>query len=158
MKTLLIALLALFTIISANTFAQPNKGTTKAGQTKQDTFKTPRIFIDAKGGIYDHGGTKLGYIDKNNVAWNTKGQKVYFIDKNGNVFDGKGKKLGKANKNGTFYNSQGVSVITTKDKDQQTCEILDPKGHKLGTTHKNYKLHACAAHCFFLNEKNKMKK
>ena len=155
MKTLAIFFLVLFTVISANTFSQVTKGPVKAKQTKQDTVKKPRIFIDAKGGIHDHGGTKLGYIDKNNIAWNTKGQKIYFIDRNGNVFDGKGKKLGKANKNGNFYNLEGANVITVRDKDQQMCEILDPKGHKLGTTHKNYKLHACAAHCFFLNEKKK---
>ncbi|MEJ6980040.1 5-fold beta-flower protein [Pedobacter sp. P351] len=157
MKTLSIFFLALFTVIAANTFSQVTTGTVKAKQIKQDTIKTHRIFIDAKGGIHDHGGTKLGYIDKNNIAWNNKGQKIYFIDKSGNVFDGKGKKLGKANKNGTFYNLQGASVIKTKDKDQQMCEILDSKGHMLGTVHKNYKLHSCASHCFFLDEKNKKK-
>ncbi len=91
MKTLFIYFLALFTVISADAFSQVTKAPVKTKQTKQDTLKTPKIFIDAKGGIHAHGGTKLGYIDKNNIAWNTKGQKIYFIDRNGNVFDGKGK-------------------------------------------------------------------
>lgn len=115
--------------------------------------KTNKIFIDAKGGIHNHEGTKLGYIDKDNIVRNTKGQKIYFIDKSGNVIDANGKRLGKAQKNGNFYSVDGTSILTTKDKDSQTCEILDPKGHSLGTTHKNYKLHACAAHCLVLKSK-----
>lgn len=117
-----------------------------------------KIFIDAKGGIHNHEGTKLGYIDKDNIVRNTKGQKIYFIDKTGNVVDANGKKLGKAQKNGNFYSVDGTSILTTKDKDNQTCEILDPKGHSLGTTHKNYKLHACAAHCLALKSKQEKAK
>lgn len=116
------------------------------------------IVIDAKGAIHDYHGTKLGYIDKNNIVRNTKGQKIYFIDKSGNVIDANGKMLGKSQKNGNFYSVDGTSILTTKTKGDETCEILDPKGHKLGTTHKNYKLHACAAHCMALKEKKEKAK
>ena len=114
--------------------------------------KPNKIIIDAKGAIHDNHGTKLGYIDKDNIVRNAKGQKVYFLDKNGNVIDAKGNKVGKAEKNGNFYTSEGTSVLTVKDKGTETCEILDPAGHNLGTVHKNYKLHACAAHCLLLKE------
>jgi hypothetical protein len=120
------------------------------GQTKNDTSQ--KIFINAKGGIHDHGGTKLGYIDKENIVRNNKGQKLYFIDKSGNVIDASGTNLGKAKKNGTYYNNSGETVLTTKDIDAEKCAILDPQGHNFGTVHKNYKLHACAAHCFFLEQ------
>ena len=123
----------------------------------QNAPENAKIFIDAKGGIHNHEGTKLGYIDKDDIVRNANGQKVYFIDKNGNVIDASGKKVGKAQKNGNFYNAEGVSVLVVKDKGAATCEILDPKGHSLGTVHKNYKLHACAAHCLLLMEKQKAK-
>jgi len=143
MKTLyLFFILTAFTGISANLYSQ----------VKKDTTVSKSIFIDAKGGIHNHAGTRLGYIDKDNIVRNNKGQKLYFIDKNGNVIDAKGKNLGRAKKNGNYYNAKGENVIMVKDKNATMCEIVDPKGHKLGTVHKNYKLHACAAHCFFKSQ------
>ena len=121
-----------------------------ASQTKQDS--THKIYINKKGGITDREGTKLGYIDKNDIVRNANGAKLYFIDKSGNVIDAKGKKLGMAKKNGSYYNINGENILNTKDEDKEKCAILDPAGHNLGTTHKNYKLHACAAHCFFLEQ------
>lgn len=119
-------------------------------QNKKDLpFK---ITIDAKGGIHDHGGTPLGYIDKDNIVRNNKGQKLYFIDRSGNVIDANGKKLGMAKKNGSYYNVNGENILSMKDLDKEKCAILDPKGHNFGTAHKNYKLHACAAHCYFLQQ------
>ena len=140
-------LISLFTIVfltalSLAVFAQNKKETTPN-----------KVFIDAKGGIHDHKGTQLGYIDKDDIVRNAQGQKVYFIDKEGNVVDASGKKLGKAQKNGNYYNLNGESVLTVKDKNTEECEILDPQGHNLGTVHKNYKLHACAAHCLALKQK-----
>jgi len=130
--------------------------TVSAGaQTKQDS--TRKIVINAKGGVYDHGGTKLGYIDKDNIVRNNKGQKLYFIDKDGNVIGADGKKLGKAKKNGDYYSNDGQTVLQVKNVDAEKCEILDPKGHNQGYVHKNYKLHACAAHCYWL-EQAKLKK
>nr|WP_294943803.1 hypothetical protein [uncultured Mucilaginibacter sp.] len=120
---------------------------------QQHTNATPQqIMIDGKGGIYSHDGTKLGYIDRDNVARNNAGNRVYSIDKNGNIVDRQGKKLGKASKNGVYYSVAGESILTVKDLDAEKCAILDPKGHNYGTVHKNYKLHACAAHCFFLEK------
>lgn len=130
-------------------------GVSAWGQTKKDTDKT--IVIKAKGGIYDHGGTKLGYIDKANIVRNNQGQKLYFIDKDGNVISADGTKLGKAKKNGDYYNNNGQAVLQVKNVDAERCEILDPVGHSQGYVHRNYKLHACAAHCYWL-EQAKLKK
>jgi hypothetical protein len=124
-------------------------------QTKQDTSR--KIVINAKGGMYDHGGTKLGYIDKADIIRNNQGEKLYFIDKAGNVISAKGTKLGKAKKNGDYYNNEGQVVLQLKNADADRCEILDPKGHNEGYVHRNYKLHACAAHCYWL-EQAKLKK
>lgn len=123
------------------------------GQTKKDT--TFKISITDKGWIRDYGGTKLGYIDKDNIVRNNKGQKLYFIDGSGNVIDANGKKLGMAKKNGAYYNINGQNILNTKDIDKEKCAILDPKGHNFGTAHMNYKLHACAAHCYFLEQQKK---
>jgi len=147
-----IAIIFAFTTLASNTFAQAS----------QEATHKETIVIDAKGGVHDHGGTKLGYITKENIVYNNKGEKLYFIDRDGNVIDAKGNKLGKAKKNGTYYNNEGEEVLQLKNIDENTCAILDPQGHNMGTTHKNYKLHACAAHCFFLEQKknseNKEKK
>ena len=79
------------------------------------------ISINAKGGIHNHGGTKLGYIDKDNIVRNSQGQKVYFTDKDGNVIDANGKNLGKAKKNGDYYNINGETVLTVKDLDNENA-------------------------------------
>lgn len=126
---------------------------TSIAQTEPKSVPATEIHIDKKGGIHDHGGTLLGYIDKNNIVRDNKGHKIYFIDRDGNVIDASGKKLGKARKDGFYFNNAGENVLRVKDKDAEECAILDPQGHNFGTTHKNYKLHACAAHCFWLKQK-----
>lgn len=136
-------ILALITVFSVNV----------SGQNKAKTAKDGKMFINKKGEIHDHGWNKLGFITKNNIIKNNFGKTIYFIDAAGNVIDSKGKNLGKAQKNGNYYNENGENVITVRDIDAQKCEILDSKGHSLGTVHKNYKLHACAAHCYFLAQK-----
>ena len=121
------------------------------GQTNQNTPQ--KIYINKKGGIYNQEGTKLGYIDKDNIVRNSAGAKLYFIDKNGNVIGANGEKLGLAKKNGSYYNVNGENLLNTKALDKEKCAILDPQGHNVGNIHKNYKLHACAAHCFWLEQK-----
>jgi hypothetical protein len=121
-------------------------------QTSQK--KSQYIYINKKGGIYDReGGTKLGFIDKGDMVRTNDGSKLYFIDKNGAVIGADGEKLGMAKKNGVYNNINGENVLNTKDLDKEKCAILDPQGHNIGTIHQNYKLHACAAHCFFLELK-----
>lgn len=116
----------------------------------QTAPETQQITIDAKGGIHNHKGTKIGFIDKNDVVRSNTGKELYFIDSKGNVITANGTKLGMAKKNGAYYDNKGVNVLNTKDVDKEKCAILDPQGHNFGTAHKNYKLHACAAHCLFL--------
>lgn len=124
-----------------------------SGQTKTATDKSEKIYINKKGEIHDHGWNKIGFITKDNIVKNNQGKTIYFIDRNGNVIDANGKNLGKAQKNGNYFNVNGENIITVRDIDAEKCEILDPKGHSMGTVHKNYKLHACAAHCVLLTKK-----
>jgi hypothetical protein len=135
-------ILTVCALFSVNAFAQKAKDTTKY------TF----ISIDGKGGIHNHTGTKLGYISKDNVVKNNRGQTLYSIAKGGTVVDAKGHKLGFAKNNGDYINNAGETVLQLKNTDEEKCEILDPAGHSWGYVHKNYKLHACAAHCFFLQQ------
>ncbi len=153
MKSIFFVFLSVLAISFGNTFNAVGQNREQKSVREQH-----KIFIDRKGGIYDHDGTKLGHIDKDDIVRNNRGQMIYFIDKNGNVVDANGKKLGKARKDGSFYSTEGVSVLTVKDKGTETCEILDPQGHSMGTVHRNYKLHACAAHCLFLKQKAKARK
>lgn len=135
---LVLLILTVITSIAAGAFAQVGRDSSQ------------KIFINAKGGIHNHAGTKLGYIDKNNMVRDNTGKELYFIDKDGNVTGSDGRKLGMAKKNGSYYNINGENVLNTKDIDKENCAILDSQGHNFGTTHKNYKLHACAAHCYWL--------
>ncbi|MDB5127776.1 5-fold beta-flower protein [Mucilaginibacter sp.] len=135
---LLLMIVTLTTSVTIGAFAQTTRDTTQ------------KIFINAKGGIHNHGGTKLGYIDKNNMVRDNTGKELYFINKAGYVISSDGRKLGMAKKNGSYYSINGENVLNTKDIDNNNCAILDLKGHNFGTAHKNYKLHACAAHCYWL--------
>jgi len=122
-------------------------------QTKSDSTQNKKIYINKKGEIHDHGWNKLGYITKENIVKDNNGKTVYFIDANGNVIDSNGKKLGMAKKNGSYYNLKGENVLNVGKTQEEKCEILDGKGHNVGSVHKNYKLHACAAHCLLLEQK-----
>jgi hypothetical protein len=122
-------------------------------QTKSNSTQNEKIYINKKGEIHDQGWNKIGFITKENIVKNNKGKTVYFIDENGNVIDSNGKKLGMAKKNGSYYNIKGENVLNVGKTQGEKCEILDPQGHNMGTVHKNYKLHACAAHCLLLEKK-----
>ena len=73
------------------------------------------------------------------------------------VIDSKGNKMGMAKKNGSYYNIKGENLLNIGKTEGEKCEILDAKGHNVGSVHKNYKLHACAAHCLMLAQKNNKK-
>jgi hypothetical protein len=121
------------------------------GALAQASNKDKRqLHINATGEVSDDQGNKLGYISKEEIVYNNEGEKLGFFE-NGKVFDADGKPLGKAKKNGTYHNNKGKNIVIVKG-DGDICEILDPQGHKMGTVHKNYKLHACATHCFFLEK------
>lgn len=115
-----------------------------------------KLQITKKGEVLDERGSRLGYISKENIVFDNEGIKLGFIE-NGKVYDATGNPLGKAKKNGKYYNNQGINVLTVNGQGD-ICEILDPEGHNLGTVHKNYKLHSCAVHCFFLEKKKNSEK
>lgn len=127
-------------------------------QTKSKVTPNEKIHINKKGEIHDHGWNKLGFISKEDIVKNNEGKTIYFIDGNGNVIDSNGKKMGMAKKNGSYYNIKGENVVNVGKTEGEKCEILDSKGHNMGSVHKNYKLHACAAHCLLLEKKMKDKK
>ncbi|HTG65830.1 MAG TPA: hypothetical protein VL859_05595 [Flavobacterium sp.] len=122
-------------------------------QTKSNSAPSEKIHINKKGEVYNYNWNKIGFITKEDIVKNNKGQTVYFIDGNGNVIDSKGKKLGMAKKNGSYYNIKGENVLNVGKTEKEKCEILDAKGHNVGSVHENYKLHACAAHCLLLDKK-----
>ncbi|MGY4540002.1 hypothetical protein ACVW0P_004444 [Mucilaginibacter sp. UYNi724] len=47
-------------------------------QKANDT--TGIFFINASGGIHNHAGTKLGYIDKNSMVRDNTGKELHLID------------------------------------------------------------------------------
>lgn len=127
-------------------------------KAKSTSSQNEKIYINKKGEIHDHGWNKLGFITKEDIVKNNEGKTIYFIDANGNVIDSKGNKLGMAKKNGSYYNIKGENVLNVGKTEGEKCEIMDSKGHNMGTVHKNYKLHACAAHCLLMEQKKNVKK
>lgn len=118
------------------------------GAFAQASNKSQRqLHINASGEVSDDQGTKIGYISLEDQVFNSEGKQLGYI-KNGQVYNAEGKPMGRAKKGGRYYNNSKVLMIKTK-KIGDECEILDPEGHKLGTVHMNYKLHACAVHCFY---------
>jgi hypothetical protein len=111
---------------------------------------TQQITINDKGWILNSAGAKLGYITKSDVVRDNNGKGLYSVDLDGNVVAADGRKLGTANNNGSFVDAKSQPVLETKDINDEQCQILDPKGNILGTVHPGYKLHACAAYCYWL--------
>jgi hypothetical protein len=112
--------------------------------------------INKKGEIIISDGSKIGYLDSLGNVFNSKGERLGKIDPAGVVTNASGKKIGEV-KNGKYTSIDGKSVITTKSQGE-ICEVYDEHGHKLGSVHNNYKLHACAIHCFYKEEELKKKK
>jgi hypothetical protein len=132
----MLTLLTITTTISVTAFGQ--KGATQ------------QITIDAKGQLLNAAGTKLGYITKSDVVRDNTGKGLYTVDMDGKVMAADGRQLGTVKTNGAFFNTAGQPLLTTKDAGKDKYLIVDATGHNLGTTHKNYKRHACAAQCYWL--------
>ena len=54
-------------------------------QTKTEFSNNEKINMNKKGEIYDHSWNKLGFIAKENIVKNSKGETVYFIYEIGNI-------------------------------------------------------------------------
>jgi hypothetical protein len=132
----LLTLLTITTTSSINAFGQ--KGATQ------------QIIIDAKGQLLNSTGTKLGYITKSDVVRDNTGKGLYTVDMDGKVVAADGRQLGTVKTNGAFFSPSGQPALTTKDTGKDKYQIVDATGHNLGTVHKNYKRHACAAQCYWL--------
>lgn len=112
-------------------------------------YKQP-MTINAGGQIKDGKGTTVGLVSKDKMIMDAKGQKMAFVDGQGNLVDAKtGKKMGKMGKDGkTYMDANGDLMFTIKDNADNTCDIFDAKGKKIGNVHDSYKGTACALHCF----------
>lgn len=116
---------------------------------QNSNYKQP-MTINAMGQISDGKGTTVGLITKDQIIQDVKGQKLAFVDGQGNLVDAKtGKKMGRMGKDGkTYYNANGELLFTINDKPDDTCDIFDARGNKIGNVHDSYKNTACALHCF----------
>lgn len=112
-------------------------------------YKQP-MTINATGQIKDASGTFIGLVTKDQMITNDKGQKIAFVDGQGNLVDAKtGNKMGRMGKDGkTYMDANGELMFTIKDNPDETCDIVDAKGKKIGNVHDSYKGTACALHCF----------
>jgi len=112
-------------------------------------YKNP-VSINANGQIKDGSGATVGTVSKDKMILDAKGQKIAFVDGQGNLVDAKtGKKMGRVGKNNAIYmDANGDLMFTVKDNADNTCDIFDAKGRKIGNVHDSYKGSACALHCF----------
>jgi len=118
----------------------------------QDNYKHP--YLNGSGQVVDSTGMKLGWITKEGVIYNAKGEKVGAIVKQ-DLFDYKGHRLGSADKDGTFKNNEGTVLfyIDATSKGER-CKIFDPQGKVIATVHESYKNQACAVHCLITRMPN----
>ena len=130
-------MLALFLALPSLLFAQ------------SANYKQP-MSINVNGQIKDGSGKVVGTVSKDQMIMDAKGRKIAFVDGQGNLIDAKtGKKMGKMGKDGkTYMDTNGDLMFTIKDKADNTCDIFDAKGKKIGNVHDSYKGTACALHCF----------
>ena len=112
-------------------------------------YKQP-MTINAAGQLKDAKGATVGLVTKDQMIMDAKGKKIAFVDGQGNLVDAKtGKKMGRMGKDGkTYMNANGNLMFTVKDNADNTCDIFDATGKKIGNIHDNYKGSACALHCF----------
>lgn len=120
----------------------------------QTNYKHPQV--NAKGEFLDANGIKQGWITKEGIIMNAKGNKVALVDGQGNVVDANGKKMGRVAKNGTYYSADGAVLLTTSTPKGEQCEVSDKEGKVVASVHNNYKTQgACVVHC--LSTKMEMK-
>lgn len=112
-------------------------------------YKNP-MSINATGQIKDGSGATVGTVSKDRMIMDAKGQKIAFVDGQGNLVDAKtNKKMGRVGKNNdTYMDANGDLMFTVKDNADNTCDIFNAKGQKIGNVHDSYKGSACALHCF----------
>lgn len=112
-------------------------------------YKQP-MTINATGQVKDGKGAMVGLVTKDRMIMDAKGKKVAFMDGQGNLTGAKtGRKMGRVGKNGnTYLDANGDLMFTVKDNPDDTCDIFDTKGKKVGNVHDSYKGSACALHCF----------
>ncbi|MEZ0542750.1 5-fold beta-flower protein [Fibrella arboris] len=136
-KQTLRLLLALFVALPSLLFAQ------------SANYKQP-MSINATGQIKDGSGKGVGTVSKDRMIMDANGKNIAFVDGQGNLVDAKtGKKMGRMGKDGkTYMDANGDLMFTIKDKADNTCDIFDAKGKKIGNVHDSYKGTACALHCF----------
>ncbi len=112
-------------------------------------YKHP-MSINATGQIKDDAGKTIGTVSKDQMIMDANGKKIAFVDGQGNLVDAKtGKKMGRVGKNNdTYMDANGDLMFTVKDNADNTCDIFNAKGQKIGNVHDSYKGSACALHCF----------
>lgn len=112
-------------------------------------YKQP-VTINATGQIKDSKGNLIGVVTKDQMIINAEGRKIAFVDGQGNLIDAKtNKKMGRVGKDGkTYMDANGHLMFTVKDNPDETCDIVNAKGEKIGNVHDSFKATACALHCF----------
>lgn len=111
----------------------------------QDNYKHP--YLNSSGEVVDSTGTKLGWVTKEGIIYNAKGEKVGAIVKQ-DLVDYKGHHLGTVGKDGKFKTKDGAVLfyVDATSKGEQ-CKVYDPNGKVIATVHENYKNEVCAIHC-----------
>ncbi len=119
------------------------------GYGQSNNYKQP-MTINASGQVKDGKGATIGLVTKEKIIQDANGRKLAFVDGQGNLVDVKtGKKMGRMAKDAkSYYHINGEVLYTIKDNADNTCDIFDAKGVKIGNVHDSYKGTACALHCF----------
>jgi hypothetical protein len=108
-------------------------------------YKHP--YLNGSGKIVDSTGISIGWIAKDGVIFNAKGEKVGAIEQQ-KLVDYKGHRLGAIADDGTFTDHEGKMVFYIDPASKgERCKVFDPNGKVVATVHESYKTQACAIHC-----------
>lgn len=109
--------------------------------------------INAQGQIADSKWKSVGLVSKEKLIQDAQARKIAFIDGQGNLIDTI-RKLGRMSKDGkTDGNANGDLIFTTKDRPDNTGDISDVRGAKIGNVRDIIEARpdrgtTCALHCF----------
>ena len=109
-------------------------------------YKQP-MSISATGQIKDGAGKAVGTVSKDRMIMDATGKKNCLRRWSRQPCGCENRQ--ENGKNGkTYMDANGDLMFTFKDNADNTCDIFDAKGTKIGNVHDSYKGSACALHCF----------
>ncbi len=91
---------------------------------------------------------EIGFITKDSLIQNSKGQKIGFLKNDGTLVDEQGNLIGRPGKNAiTYYHYEGTTGFVLKETPNGDCMVSDSTGKEIAMIPKVSSKMACAMIC-----------